>query len=520
METERKILHKNRNAGKAFSQITLDDDYNLPDYKPDLTKVIRERGKMYFDEIRVSSGHIWMKGVLRFQILYRTDLDGKKINSLKGEIPFQENLSIDGVEETDTVKVEGRIEDISVSVINSRKLSIRSLAEFHASAERPEEESILVGIGEENACEVEHEHLEALEVLLDKRDILRIRQELSLPSNKPNMEEILWSSVELRGINSFLADGKIETAGEALVQVLYSSAEDEERLQWLEMTVPVQGSIECSACTKEQICHIKAEISQADVEIAMDEDEEARNLLLELVVNLEISLWQEVQLEMLADIYALDRQVKPEFKQTCFEKLLVRNEAKCKVSERVELEEDQEDILQICMNETQLHIEQFTETEEGISAEGVLTVEMLYRTSDESMPLNARKVYIPFQQVMEMPASGQQVNICLDGSIDQLTTLLADNRTMDVKAVLTLRLLALEQQEKQLITEITEEELDVKELQMRPGLVGYIVREGDRLFGIAKEHHTTVETLMETNGLVNRQIRPGEKLLIVKTVKG
>ena len=95
MELEKRIIHKNENAGKAFSQITLDDDYNLPDYKPDLTKVIRERGKLHFDEIRINSGHILMKGVLRFQILYRTDLDGKKINYLKGEIPFQENLSID-----------------------------------------------------------------------------------------------------------------------------------------------------------------------------------------------------------------------------------------------------------------------------------------------------------------------------------------------------------------------------------------------------------------------------------------
>ncbi len=520
MELEKRILHKNENAGKAFSQITLDDDYNLPDYKPDLTKVIRERGKIHFDEIRISSGHIWMKGILRFQILYRTDLDGKKINYLKGEIPFQENLSMDGVEETDAVKVEGLIEDISVSVINSRKLSIRSLVEFHALANRPQEEGILTGTGEDAACEMEYEQLEMLELLMDKKDTMRVRQELSLSSNKPNIEEILWSSVELRGIDSYLEEGKIEVAGEALVQVLYSSTEDEERLQWFETTIPVKGDVECGSCAKNQICRIKSDLSQVNLEIAEDEDGEARNLMLELVVNLEISLWQEVQMDMLADLYALDRQIKPNFKQVCFEKLLVKNEAKCRVAERVELEEEQEDILQICMNETRLNIEQFTETEDGILAEGILTAEILYITSDESMPLNARKVYIPFQQIMEMPPAREKINICLDGSIDQLTTVLADNRTVDVKAVLTLRLLALEQSEKRLITEISEEELDVKALQMHPGLVGYIVREGDRLFSIAKEHHTTVETLMQTNGLTNRKVSPGEKLLIVKTVKG
>lgn len=66
MELENKKLHGNQEVGRAFSQITLDDDYNLPDYKPDLTKVIRERGTIRFEETHVSSGHVWLKGVLSF----------------------------------------------------------------------------------------------------------------------------------------------------------------------------------------------------------------------------------------------------------------------------------------------------------------------------------------------------------------------------------------------------------------------------------------------------------------------
>lgn len=519
MEVEKQILHKNEDVGKAFSQITLDDDYNLPDYKPDLTKVIRERGKLHFDEIRVTDGHIWLKGVLMFQILYRTDLDGKKMNYLKGEIPFQENLSMDGVEENDNVEIDGRIEDISVSVINSRKLSIRALAEFRAIGNRFVEEAFLSGIGREDMCETEQEKMDVLELIMDQKDILRIRKELPLPSNKPNIEEILWNSVELRGVDSYLEDGRIEVAGEALVQVLYLSAEEEEHLQWLETTLPVKGDIECSQCEKEQISRIKAVLSQVNLEIGEDEDGEARNLQVELVMHMDICLWEEKQVDVLADIYALDRQIQPDVKTTCFEKLLIKNTVKCRVAEKIELEEDLEDILQICMHEAQLTIEQFTVLDDGVLAEGILTVDILYMTADHSMPLNAQRTYIPFRQMMEMPKIDGAVNIWLEGGIDQITTALIDNRTVDIKGVVTLHLLALEVQEKKLITGVREEELDMKILQQQPGLVGYIVREGDSLFGIAKEHHTTVDNLMETNVLSNKQLKVGEKLLIVKTVK-
>lgn len=518
MELERQILHKNKDVGRAFSQITLDDDYNLPDFKPDLTKVIKERGKIHLDEIHVNNGHVWFKGVLEFDILYRTDLDGKKINSLNGEITFQESLSIDGIEELDPVKVEGKIEDISVSVINSRKLSIRSLAEFTAVAKKPEETAVLTGIPDKTGCEIETEQMEILELMTDKKDTLRIRKEISLSSNKPNMDEILWSSVELRGVNSRLKNGEIEVAGEALIYVLYSGAEEEERLQWFETTVPIQGSVECNTCEESLVCRIEAALAQVNMEALPDEDGEERNILLEMVVNLSICLWKEEQLEIISDIYALDRQVNPGFQTACFEKLLVKNEAKCRMADKIEMDSEQEDILQICVNEEKLAIEQTTITDEGVLAEGTLTVEVLYMTPDDAMPIGSTRAYIPFSQVIEMPKAQNPVKIHLDGGIEQVTTVLADSRTIDVKAVISLNLLAFEQQERMAITDIEETELDLAALQQSPGIVGYIAREGDRLFGIAKENHTTMENLMETNHLTGTVVKPGEKLLIIKTV--
>ena len=68
----------NREKGRALSQITLDDDYNLPDYKPDIVKVMKEKGEIQFEEVKVSEGHILVQGALKFWILYRSDQEEKK----------------------------------------------------------------------------------------------------------------------------------------------------------------------------------------------------------------------------------------------------------------------------------------------------------------------------------------------------------------------------------------------------------------------------------------------------------
>lgn len=126
VELTKRYIHMNREKGRAGSQITLDDDYNIPDSRPDVLRLIQDRGEIKMEETNVTPGHIWMKGVLRFNLLYRSDLEERKVNSLSGEIPFQESLALDGIDEYDTARIRWQIEDLSVGIINSRKLSIKA----------------------------------------------------------------------------------------------------------------------------------------------------------------------------------------------------------------------------------------------------------------------------------------------------------------------------------------------------------------------------------------------------------
>ena len=56
MEFQKIKLHRSEKNGSAVTQITLDDDYNVPDYRQDIVKVIKERGELRFDEVKALSG--------------------------------------------------------------------------------------------------------------------------------------------------------------------------------------------------------------------------------------------------------------------------------------------------------------------------------------------------------------------------------------------------------------------------------------------------------------------------------
>ena len=309
MELTKIKLHSCKEKGKASSQITLDDDYNVPDYRPDIIKVLKESGELKLEEAEPSSGAVWMKGKLVFRVLYRSDQENGKISCLRGELPFQEKINLDGVTEYDPVKTKGEIEDLTIGVIHSRKLSVRAVIVLHAEAEEEKDREICSGISEDCNCEQLRTKTKALQLLFSKRDICRQKSEIVLPSSKPNVQEILWKSIELRNINTHPSTDKIALSGEILVSVLYSEEEETDRIQWYETIFPLDCSVDCDAGELASMEHVvykvNAEPVSRELEVKPDYDGEERMLVLELVLGLDIRIWKEEDLELLEDLYSL-----------------------------------------------------------------------------------------------------------------------------------------------------------------------------------------------------------------------
>ena len=96
---------------RAFAQITLDDDYIVRDNKPDVIRVIYTHGDILLEDTKVGNKSVWITGKLRFHTLYQSDDENRRLESVSGEIPFQEKLLMDELEDKDEVSVDVQIED-------------------------------------------------------------------------------------------------------------------------------------------------------------------------------------------------------------------------------------------------------------------------------------------------------------------------------------------------------------------------------------------------------------------------
>ena len=102
MELIKKSIHMNRLKNKLQAQINLDDDFIVPDTKPDINNVITSEGEVSIDYVGVGDGKVNVRGRLIFRILYMCGDGEKRLDNMTGELSFDENMLLDETEVRET----------------------------------------------------------------------------------------------------------------------------------------------------------------------------------------------------------------------------------------------------------------------------------------------------------------------------------------------------------------------------------------------------------------------------------
>ena len=135
MELKKECIQVMRTKSRATAQVTFDSDYNVPDAKADIGRMIQNKGNVTVDEVRLSEGHAFLRGNLNVDLLYVGEGEGN-VYSLGAKLPFEETLNLEGIASGDKMCLQWEIEDISIHIIHSRKMNIKGIVSFRASVDQ------------------------------------------------------------------------------------------------------------------------------------------------------------------------------------------------------------------------------------------------------------------------------------------------------------------------------------------------------------------------------------------------
>lgn len=513
MELIRKPIHYTQEGKSIFDQFYLDEDYNVPDQKEDVRRIIFGSAECRPEDIRPVENYVKVTGKIYFSILYMTDSSDSRPSVLEGKLPFEEMVYAEN-DGSETFFVRNMRTEFTGSVVHSRKISLRVMTELEIGRESLRDEEVTVDVdGEISVCK-KTEKMNLLKLVASKKDTYRIKEEIVLPGTKESVGQMLSSDIVNRKMDIRLGQDEIFIRGELLVFCMYLSAE--EKPDWMEQTVPYEGRIPCEGVSEGMFHHIRHSLEDTLSDVRLDEDGEMRIIGIEATLVLRMNIYGEEETEVLRDLYSLERDCTFEAQDTVFEELLIQNQSRCKLTERLALPELKEDVLQIICSKGDIQVESEQITPEGIQVEGILHVAFLYVRADDAEPYGSWQGILPFSYLIEYPGMPEEVRTSLSSHVEQLAVTLAGSEAVEVKAVLAFDVFLRKMVPVSVITKVQENPLDMEALAQRPGIVGHIVQSGEDMWSLAKKYRTTVEGIKEINGLEGENVKPGEKLLILK----
>lgn len=515
MELKTHLIRRKYHKAEAKNQIAIGDDYSIPDGKPDIASILQKKTELQIGEVHTEKGKIKIRGALKVWVLYLAERSSEIAGCLEMEFPFDEVLYMEGASSGDNLKIDWNIDGLQINIVHPGKISVRALVTLWGNIEGTENHLITENLEEIPELFVKTDTFTVAEPVIERKDSYRIRDEVVLPVNKPNVQRVLWKNLQVRGLDVRMQEGRLAIKGEALFFVVYEGEEETSSLQWLEQTIPFHGTLDVTGLTSEMFGVPEIEISRQDIELKPDYDGEMRMFQIEIMLDIHMHIYEERTCQVLKDAYSTKEQLKLQSQEITYERMRMCNQTKCRVSGLEKIDSDV-NILQILGHQAKLLGKSSKVTEQGIFQEGILEVQILYVTSSDRRPFGAATVLVPYSQMIEISEIDKNDQWKVAETLEQVSISMPDSDQLEVRGVINLNVCVMQQCRLQNIIGITAEEYDLEEYKKRPGMIIHFVQPKETLWSIAKENRSTIEDIKKLNDLTIEEIMPGQKLLLLK----
>ncbi|OOB80565.1 MAG: hypothetical protein BEN19_04245 [Epulopiscium sp. Nuni2H_MBin003] len=502
----------------ASTQIVKEKDLIVPDGKPDMQKVLLLDGKIRMDQIDVQSNRIVYKGQIDVTILYTPENQNFGIVKMTGTVPIEDFMIVDNLESDDRVDFSFDIENMHYNILNERKINIKAIIALHANITSKKEVSMVEDLSTDVPVQKKTQILDVINMMPIKEEKKIIKDELTIPQNKPAIEEILKQNTTIveeqikRTDDAFVFNGMIE------VTTLYKSNDDENSLEVASHKIPFSGTVDIARDDNEVYLDCDLDVSPTYIQVNPDYDGEDRVIEIECIVTAKYTTYNNDKSEVLDDIYCPGKKVNIDSTTEPYMNLAFKENDVLPKKATLDTEGINPDTNKIFAVESTAKVEDKVLDGSTLTVEGIVEVNVVYVSEEEKV--STYEDMLPFEISINtnLPEGNYIINAEVTAKDMSVSSFNKDNISLDYSLDYSINVY--EQKEIKIIEDISFEDMSKEELSAYPSIIVYTVKAGENLWDLAKRFNTTVEEIAEVNEFdTSYQPKSGEKVIIIKKTK-
>ncbi|MCH5202807.1 MAG: DUF3794 domain-containing protein [Oscillospiraceae bacterium] len=501
LENSIKICSKDLLMSQAIEE-PVDVDMTLPDYCPDIEKILKCTLTPQIFSRNISGGVLEIEGTAVIKVMY-VDSVRKTLRTSQQLVPFNRTMNIKEFPESHYLETVASTEYINCRALSPRRLVIKGAFSIKveivakSTAMLPSSDSF--SDFQKRCCNKKY-----MDVTAVTEETFNINETISI-QNKPDIESSVKTIVKVNVTDHKSVDDKIILKGEVNLRVLYLSDLDSGDTNCIDYMIPFSQIISCVGADRDTINNVSCRLLSYDVRSTKESDE--KSIFIEARVNATAICYREREQNFLIDAYskdyACDLNIKP------ISVITSVREIKRNFIRKMDISSNDRDFAKI--------IDVYNETSSVTSKEdnGLITFSgkaglCILACDSEGIPFYIERTMDFADKTDE--AFGMIESSCV--TVNSVSYRIKDDHTLELRVEFTLVAFVTDTQQNSFVDNIVIYE-DKKIDKGNSALTLYFADKGEYLWDIAKRYNTDENFIKEDNDIED-DFLPHKDMLIIR----
>lgn len=503
----KKALSVSETVFEGCLEQPIDLDFSLPDYCPDIQKILKCRVYPKIYTRNISGDRLDVEGAAEVKIMY-LDAVKKSVRCSEHTMPFSSSFNMKSTPQNAIIKTSVKPEYLNCRALSPRRLDIHGAFSICAS--------VLCKTEKEFAMAIENEDVQAKNMNIPISSLAGFGQqqftttdEIMLGAGKPPVESILRTDVQAALGDCKAVANKLMLKGELNIKVLYLSDLDTGTTEVLDYVLPFSEIVDVDGLDDECVNDINVEVLNYDIRSKGDMSDQNPAIAVDVKLAATVVAYRSTEISVITDAYSTMYDLDMVFSQSSVTQLNKQVKDTCMTKSTVETGSDEiSRVLDLWNEQCTVSVK-----EEGgqLVASGKVGVCIL-ALNNEELPFYTERV-IEFTHPIGEGTLGD-ISPQARAQVNSISYRLNGAKALDLRAELSIEVAMFNGKNIRTVTEVTADEEHVRKKDNKAALTIYYAAEGESVWNIAKDYAVNCSAIMAENQLNEDKVLQGRMLLI------
>lgn len=486
----------------------IDLDFNLPDYCPDVQKILKCQVHPKVTSRNISSDRLDVDGTTTIRLLY-IDAIRSCVRCCEQSIPFSGSFNLGSSPQNAVIFTNTKIEYVNCRAISPRRLDIHGAFSLCAKVISRENHEVVSGT-EESDIEEKIRSIPVDNIIGMEQEPFSVEEVLDLNPGKPPVESIVRTDISVCVSDYKVVSDKFIVKGDASVKILYISDLDQGNLETMEYSIPLSQVLDIEGISEDCTCDVKLELLNSNIKSQTDGSGEDTLIAVEMKLVTTVIAYKEKNVNLLVDAYSKTFDTDLDFSQISIPKFI-----KCineNYIDKSTLEFENHNIAHIIDLWNDVKSISAKVENENLVFSGKYNVCILARDHDE----NAFYIERMVDFTHSVPWNEKQTNIDFipEFCILSMSYRIAGADDLELRVEMKISSPFYSKETHKFINEIYVNEEKPRKKDSEAALTIYYADQGEDLWNIAREYCTSVDAI-KTENEIDNDILENRKMLLI-----